>query len=373
MKKSLALILIAALLAAPLAFAENIGDMTGLDINALTADNVILLPDAFQGKSDEFCVSNAWYLLSAFNQQLGPQQKLLAESLGFDVIRQEYYGKELTDYSHTSAYTLATKEMNVRGEMRNVAIIGIRGSGDGEWYSNFDFAGESGEDCLYAENFMAAAQTIFDHIKADLDAIERPVIIATGYSRGAATADLLGMLLDDAYGMEDIYVYNFATPNTIRCEKEGYGNIFNIVNDNDCITHMPPENWGFHRVGVDIVMKDETVTTPMVDTMFLSMRTICPSISSYYQDRHSLTGTGLSEDGITALELLQGLSELLINPTGLNLNAKKLIAMMTQNKNDFTPFFTVFVPLVINYKAPNGLLGQHLPEIYADLMNKIGK
>ena len=349
--------------------AEGAVDITGLDANAITAKDVIMAEDLLQQSSDTFSLSNAWYLLSAFNQQDGQQMKKLAEDLGFTVIKQEFYGKELTDYSHTSAYTLATGEMNVRGENRNVAVIGIRGTGDAEWHSNFDFAGENQGACQYAENFMAAAQTVFDHVKADLDAMENPVILATGYSRGAATANLLGMLLDDAYGMEDIYVYTFATPNTLRCEKEGYGNIFNLVNDNDSVTHMPLEQWGFSRVGVDIVMKDESVKEEKFQAMFATMLKLCPDIDSFYQDRHNLADTGLSDDGMTTVEFLQGLSEMLTNPTGMNLTAKKLMATMMQKKNDFTEFFTVFGTLTQNPTA--GLLSQHMPQVYANLMNQL--
>ena len=373
MRKILAVILTVALLTATFACAEGMVDIASLDMNAITAENVILLPDAFQGKSDEFSLSNAWYLLSAFNQQDGKQQKALAESLGYTVIRQEFYDKPLTDYSHTSAYTLAKKEMNVRGEARTAAVIGIRATGDAEWYSNFDFAGENGSACLYAENFMAAAQTVFDHVKPDLDAMENPVIMVTGYSRGAATANLLGTLLNDAYGTEDIYVYTFATPNTVRFEKEGCSNIFNLVNDNDCITHMPLESWGFSRAGVDVVMKDETVKTSLSDMMFLTMRMLCPDIDAFYQDRHNLAAPGLSDTGMTALEFLQTLSEMLTNPQGMNLNAKKLMAMMTQSKNDFSAFFTVFAQLVMNGSEANGLLGQHMPHVYVGLMNGISK
>lgn len=164
----------------------------------------------FSGPSNQFDLTTALYILGHYIQQEADATRASLENAGLTVQLQQYYDKPVTDHSHTSAFTLATGESEIRGETRTLAVITIRGTGDGEWYSNFDFAGESKENALYAENFMAAAQDIYDQSAPLLSELDRPVIVVTGYSRGAACANLLGVLLDAECSKEDVYVYTFA-------------------------------------------------------------------------------------------------------------------------------------------------------------------
>ena len=164
-------------------------------------------------------MDTAQYALQIASPQGKKDTSALFEDMGFAVLQQEHYDKPVTDHSHTSAYTVAAGQASVRGETRNLIVITIRGTADGEWYSNFDFAAGTGNDCAYAENFYEAAEDIFASAKAALGKYESPVVLVTGYSRGAACANLLGVLLDEAYGKEDVYVYTFATPNTVHTAK----------------------------------------------------------------------------------------------------------------------------------------------------------
>ena len=328
----------------------------------------------FAGPSSEFDRTTALYILSHFIQQEAESTQAALESAGLTVQLQQYYDKPGTDHSHTSAFTLATGAFEIRGKERTLAVITIRGTGDGEWYSNFDFAGDSGENALYAENFMVAARDIHEKAAPLLAELENPVIVVTGYSRGAACANLLGVLLDAEYPMEDVYVYTFATPNTLRGENAGYDNIFNLVNANDPITRMPLPQWGFCRAGTDIELRDsETVNTPM-HRMFLALLGLCPDISAYYNDVHSLSGPGLASDGegLTAFELFQVLAELLSGDGEASAEAQQLITEVSAGETDFSEFLPLFLAMLQPEEGTGmpGLFSQHMPQVYAELMGK---
>lgn len=349
MKRIIALITAAILLMGAGAFAETAA-----------------VPGAFMEPSAEFSMATAFYVLSNFIQQDAQAAKAAFEDGGFEVLRQEHYGKDVSDHSHTSAYTLASGSMEIRGETRSVAVISVRGTGDGEWYSNFDFAGESKGECRYAENFMAAAQDIFAGVKEHIDAMEKPVIIATGYSRGAACANLLGMMLDENYGAEDVYVYTFATPNTLRSEVAGYENIFNLVNMNDMVTRMPLATWGFSRAGVDIELRQEGYVNTAMHGMFMSLLGICPDIDSYYNDRHSLTEHGLSEDGATVYEIFQLMAGLLTADEAVSAQAQQQLGAVMSSDNDFVGVLALFAGA--GEEGEENMFSQHMPDVYVKLM-----
>ena len=331
----------------------------------------------FSGPSNQFDLTTALYILGHYIQQEADATRASLENAGLTVQLQQYYDKPVTDHSHTSAFTLATGESEIRGETRTLAVITIRGTGDGEWYSNFDFAGESKENARYAENFMAAAQDIYDQSAPLLSELDRPVIVVTGYSRGAACANLLGVLLDADYPMEDVYVYTFATPNTLRGENTGYDNIFNLVNVNDPITRMPLPQWGFCRAGTDVELRDpELINTPM-HRMFLALLGLCPDISAYYDDAHSLSAPGLATDGdgLTAFQLFQALADLLSGDGALSADAQQLLTEASAGENDFSEFLPLFLSLLQPDETTQmpGLFAQHMPQVYLELMGNLAE
>lgn len=330
---------------------------------------------AFTGPSDEFSLDTALYVLTNFVGQGEGDTARALENAGLTIIKQKNYDKPMDDYSHTSAYTLATGEMTVRGETRSVAVITIRGTGDGEWYSNFDFAGESGGDCLFAENFMAAADAIYADVMDDIEAMDSPVVIVTGYSRGAACANLLGVTLNYVMDSSDVYVYTYATPATVRGKMEGHGNIFNLVNVNDAITRMPLEVWGFSRAGVDIELRDADCVNSRMHMMFMSMLGVCPDIDSYYNDRHALDGVGLSGDGMTMYELFMVFADLMSGDEALTASAQQQLAYVLSAQNDFSTFVPAFMAML----QPGGdgqtpaLFEQHMPGVYMELMTQLDR
>jgi hypothetical protein len=89
----------------------------------------------------------------------------------------------------------------------------------------------------------------------------------TGYSRAAATANLVAGAIDDGRKIsnltvmpENLYVYTFETPagamdSAVRNESDEddglYTNIFNHMNPHDPVTKVGPAIWNFARYGVD--------------------------------------------------------------------------------------------------------------------------
>lgn len=367
-KRFLALALTACMLlaAVPGLSQEAYGGMT---VDMITADM------AFTTPSDEFSMGTAWYVLANFVGQEADGTAQQLENAGLTVVKQENYGKPMDDHSHTSAYTLASGEMTVRGETRNVAVVTIRGTGDGEWYSNFDFAGESQGGCLFAENFMAAADAIYADVIGYIETMDSPVVIVTGYSRGAACANLLGVTLNYVMDSKDLYVYTYATPATVRGELKGHGNIFNLVNVNDAITRMPLEVWGFSRAGVDIELRDPEYVNTRMHMMFMSLLGVCPDIDSYYNDRHALDGAGLSGDGMTMYELFMVFADLMSGDEALTASAQQTLAGVASAQNDFSAFLPAFLAML----QPDGegqssaLFAQHMPAVYVELMMQLGR
>lgn len=225
---------------------------------------------------------------------------------GFEIVGEAHYDKSADDVSHNCAYLIAKKEMTYRGSKRNVLLTVIRGTSKGEWYSNFDVVPSRTDEPKCAENFLEAANDVFMGLEKVVSETEDPVFFVTGHSRGAAAANLLGVLLDAKYGTEDTYVYTFASPTTVTGSfPEGdHSNIFNLINQSDLVPLLPLEGWGFSRVGTDIGFISDEASQESANSVAKELLKVAPDVNAYYTDRHSLTKSGLSEDGLTAYEFM---------------------------------------------------------------------
>ena len=158
-----------------------------------------------------------------------------------------------------------------------MAVV-IRGGGyGGEWSSNFHVG--NGSDS-YHIGFNTAAEAVYKQVLKKLDTIDGKIKLwVTGYSRGAATANLLAAKLDD-YAAEseqldatDIFAYTFATPQGVTNRQDTdaarYLNIFNIVNPGDVVPMVAPSGWGFTRYGVTR-MFDKTADEETLDAVNLA-------------------------------------------------------------------------------------------------------
>ncbi len=246
----------------------------------------------------EFC--------SGYNEK---STAVLLNNAGFEILFAKNYDKPYSDTSHTCAYTVA------KGKYigKSIYIIVIRGTSGGEWYSNFDFAPSHDNDTKYAECFYMAAQDIYLSVKEIFDEDPGSYKVVCGHSRGAAASNLLGVTLDNAYDKSKTYVYTFATPNTVRGEEaekdkedpeKKYNNIFNYINPADTVAYVPLEAHGFSRAGIDIMLGSEDKKSDIIKAVE-SLSSIAPDIKSYYEDKHSLTGKGLSDDGMSVFDVLK--------------------------------------------------------------------
>ncbi|MBO4770146.1 MAG: lipase family protein [Clostridia bacterium] len=255
------------------------------------------LPDS----SAEMSKDLAARLLSFCDTRSRSGMTRLMNDISFDVVLTGNYDKTDEDISHTSAYTVGKRTY----EGKNYYLIVIRSTNRGEWYSNFDFAPSHSNETLYAENFYLAAADIFDSVKGILDGDPDRNVIVCGHSRGGSTANLFGVMLDEEYGEENVYVYTYATPMTVRGEaaERRYGNIFNFVNMNDVVTHLPPGRYGYGRAGKDIAMSAPSSVKSVLD-FFNKLYDLAPDIRSYYEVRYSLEGQGISDDGMSVYDVM---------------------------------------------------------------------
>ena len=192
------------------------------------------------------------------------------KTLGFTDAKYYGYDAPLTDSSDKVAYSFAKKTITNGTSTDTLVVVPIRGGGYGaEWASNFR-VGDSGN----SYGFDQAANTVLAELKKYLTGIEITgdlKLWITGYSRAAATANLLTHYINqkassDKLGVplntRNIYTYTFATPN---CYNKAIGddsimdyNIFNIISSNDMVPKMPLSYWGYKKYGQVMVLPTYT-------------------------------------------------------------------------------------------------------------------
>ncbi len=152
--------------------------------------------------------------------------------------------------------------ISVNGENYTLIALAVRGAGyEQEWASNFTV----GTEGLHT-GFNEAKEQVLDFLKnyiANRKISGDVKLWITGYSRAAATANLLAGAIDDGvllsenitYENDDVYAYCFETPaGALTSQVKGqskYYNIFNIINSSDPVPYVAPAALGFGRYGVD--------------------------------------------------------------------------------------------------------------------------
>lgn len=164
---------------------------------------------------------------------------------------------------------IANKEISVNGEEYTVIAIGLRGCGYyAEWAGDLN-VGLSGDHAGFAICRDTALAFLKEYIAKHTEISGKIKIWCTGYSRGAAGANMLGGALDDmivsgesfrsdiALSLNDLYIYTFEAPMGVEISKTNsniYNNIHNVVNYNDLVVKVMPESLGIGRYGVDHYM-----------------------------------------------------------------------------------------------------------------------
>ncbi len=179
---------------------------------------------------------------------------------GFENIDANYY----TTHEPTSdsiGVSMAEKELVVDGKNYTLLAVGIRGHGYGnEWASDFTL-GYSGDHQGFAESRDLTLEYMKEYI-AKYNITGPIKIWITGYSRSAATANMVGGKIDQGFDfgngvlfdLDDLYCYTFEAPQGTadkNCRDSVYWNIHNIVNANDLVPVVSLSKWGHSRFGVD--------------------------------------------------------------------------------------------------------------------------
>ncbi len=347
------------------------------------------MPEVFIG-DENLCRSSSYFSKSlalellpyaASSGKTGTQT--LLEREGFSVVAQKNYDKTSADQSHTCGFSIGKKVYsNKYVSEKALYLVCIQGtSGSGEWASNFDVSPSRSESPEYAENFLACAEDVYETLLPLLpdhtDFGGEPVIVVCGYSRGAAAANLLGILLDDsedpAVWKDNVFVYTFATPMTVCGEKCGdrYPNVFNLVNPSDLVTMLPLSDWGFSRAGRDVMLSEIAGAGDAAASLLSVLKPLAPTLADYYGARHSLTSSGLSDGGMTAYELVPTVLDLLTGSANPMTLAK---FMLMSPDSDLDPVRQLLTAELTN----GGRLGkkvaaQHGDAVYLELITKLAE
>lgn len=234
----------------------------------------------------ELAASAAFYLTEAADPAA------LEEQLQGDGFHQaEAFNYDASD-GNTVALVIAAKTVNYFGQPRTLLVAVCRGTGSlAEWQGNMDVTGPSYDPTqLVHTSFSNAAEnlreTMVDYMGRH--GISEPLLFLTGHSRGAAAANILAdrIASGSAPGLENCttLAYTFATPNVTRARLADRPNIFNFCFDDDIITRMPLEKWGYNKPGRTCTAVAGT-STQAADDFIAMIENLWPSLSDYYNKR----------------------------------------------------------------------------------------
>lgn len=195
------------------------------------------------------------------------------------------------------ALIVGNKEIIVNDESYTLIALAVRGGGyESEWASNFTM-GSYGQH----KGFDTAKNNVIDFLRSYIsnqNVTGNIKLWITGFSRAAATANLVGGVINDgiligsdiSYNLSDVYIYCFETPAgalTSQVKNQvKYNNIFNIINSSDPVPYVAPAALGFGRYGIDIYLPSEE-SSPNYDALKTNMLKIyesLPSTGSYIVD-----------------------------------------------------------------------------------------
>lgn len=97
----------------------------------------------------------------------------------------------------------------------------------------------------YADAADEIYRDIKDILQGDTEDLSKVKFVMTGFSRGAAAANILAAKLNgDGVAQSHIYAYTFACPDTTRSGYSGYDCIFNINDAADFVSWTPSGSFG---------------------------------------------------------------------------------------------------------------------------------
>ena len=218
-----------------------------------------------------FCAN---FVLGGYKSDSGKMKSWLSQA-GFNTSEMNFEtGRDEVNYF------IASKDIKVGGTVKKVVFAGFIGSHDDQWFSNFDPLGNeranwkdrnapyapTTSDNTVHKGFADAREYVYARLKEYMsrNGINKSnsILLLTGHSRGAATANLLAAYLIDENSLvspDRLFTYTFATPNVAKIGKVGdkYNSIFNIVNPEDFVTKVLLSSWGFSRYGITYTLPSQ--------------------------------------------------------------------------------------------------------------------
>ncbi len=202
---------------------------------------------------------------SDYTQKMQNAEELLTELsfVGFDHNYTDFaedgiLGKPM---KNSIGAVAANKLLKFDGEEYTLIAVAVRGGEyEREWAGNFNI-GKEGQHKGFSEARDKVIAFIENYIK-EQQITGKIKFWITGYSRGAATANMVAGAIDDRnidlngceLELKDVFAYTFETPaGAISTEvtDSKYNNIFNIINRTDPVPKVAPKYWKFGRYGQD--------------------------------------------------------------------------------------------------------------------------
>ena len=174
-----------------------------------------------------------------------------------DSYQKDYEGEPTAE---TLAYSFAHKTI----EDNELFAVIIRGHEyKKEWSNNLEI-GADGDHMGWLYNSMKLCNELKDYIN-DHKGEKTVKLWMVGYSRAGAIANMVSSLIfrgtDISVSAKNMYVYTFEAPAPLTEEHAiKYNNVHNIVNSADIVAHIPPEQYGLYRCGVDFEIYDANVS-----------------------------------------------------------------------------------------------------------------
>lgn len=211
----------------------------------------------FDNSSDEYSkelseLSSSLMMISHSKKEMG----LFFKKYGFEYDFYNYGSSKKP--TSTSGFALGYKISKKYGE---ICLIVIRGTVNGEWYSNFDLCSFDDIHSDEHHGFIKATDRIMETLDEVFCNKSNIKFLITGHSRGGAVANIAAKKLSCQRSYtkkENVYCYTFAAPNVSKNADVNLKNIFNFVNADDIITAIPLNisntSWSYKRNGKTINM-----------------------------------------------------------------------------------------------------------------------
>ena len=265
--------------------------------------------------NQNLCTMSLCLAMSAFGsneestyENKSKNARQLFQQIGFDQksiqVNDWYTVKPTTD---SIGVIVANKPIVDDNQKYTLIALAIRGGGyEREWASNFT-VGTQGQHAGFNDAKNQVIQYLKGYIR-DQHITGDVKLWITGYSRAAATSNLVAGALDEGialgnnvtYNLSDVYAYCFETPagaltNEVKGIKQ-YENIFNIINSSDPVPYVAPSVMGFGRYGVDYYIPSAATSADYKKQkeQMLSAYYNLSDVSTYIVDDFQMKKIGLS-------------------------------------------------------------------------------